>query len=155
MYVVQTQPSRTMVRRCTSTPNSALSHSVITRSKPRASASPSDTGNGLPSIQSGTWTPAAEQNVGATSTSPTGRDTHRVSGVDLAHLIRGHGCRHPCCGRFVVRHEPAVVPRPPVPRLAVEHSFALGRILDVAVGQRHLAPVDPPDLRRGGIPRMV
>ncbi len=56
-------------------PNSSLSHSVRTLSKPRASASASSTGSGEPCIHSGGSMPAMAQKVGARSTRPTGRET--------------------------------------------------------------------------------
>src|SRR5204862_6571298 len=71
-YVVQTQPSRAMVRRWTSPTVWVLSHSTSTGSLRDASAW---VGNGAPSIQSGCGTPATAQNVGARSTWPTGSDT--------------------------------------------------------------------------------
>jgi hypothetical protein len=77
---VHTQWSRMMVRTCTSVPNSSLSHSVSTRSKPRAPASASSTGSAEPSIQAGGSMPAMAQKVGARSTSPTGALTTEGAG---------------------------------------------------------------------------
>ncbi len=70
-------------------PNSSLSHSVSTLSKPRDSASVSSTGRGLPCIHSGGWIPAMAQKVGARSTSPTGRVT--TVGVLPSARVEGAG----------------------------------------------------------------
>ncbi len=79
----------------------------------------------------------------------------RVAGVDLAHLVGGQRRRDPVVRRLVVGHERAVVPRPPVARLGVEHGLAGGGVGDVAVRERHVAPVDAVELGGRRIPRVV
>src|SRR3546814_6202377 len=61
----------------------------------------------------------------------------------------------PAGGGLVVRHQRAVVPEPPVPRLVVEQLLALGAGLGVAGRQRDVAPVDAAELGAGRVPRVV
>ena len=56
-----------------------------------------------------------------------------VAGVDLTDLVGGEGGRDPRGRRFVVGHQRAVVPEPPVPGLAVQDGLAPGPVLGLSL----------------------
>ena len=126
---MHTQWSRMMVRTCTSVPNSSLSHSVSTRSKPRAPASASSTGSAAPSIHAGGSMPAMAQKVGARSTSPTGALT-----TDGGRRARGRRSPHQRQAHERIHVVGALEQQPEVPLQ-----------LAVVGGEHHVEVLAPPE----------
>ncbi len=120
----------------------SLSHSVSTRSRRCDRASSLETGNGLPSTQSGSSMPAMRQNVCARSTWPTGDVT--VAGVTSRRRRRSPDQRQ--------AHQRIAVIRPFEQQPVVALQFA------VVGGEQHVgvvAPAAPFDAREHAAARVV